>query len=350
MQPRVSALLGNVLVGSGFVPVWLATGVLFVVAAIVAPETLSSNSWSAVLPLMTFLAIAACGEMLVVMTGGIDLSIPGIVTIVPHLVVGVSGGANAGLAGGIAAAIGWSALIGLVNGVLVGVAGLNPLVVTLAVGQIVLGITIRYASGIANESEVPNDLSSWATDRFLGVSWIFWVGLLLTVALALFLRSTAVGRRFQAVGANPRAAWVAGIHVRSHIVFAYVAAAVLYGAAGVLLGGFIRSPSLDLGDPYLLGPIAAVVIGGASLAGGLASVTSTWAAAFALTLLTQMLRVLGLSTALQFVVFGAAIAAGMVISGDRIVGVVGGLVQRSSRGEAEERREPLPDGEQVTPV
>jgi ribose transport system permease protein len=186
---------------------------------------------------------------------------------------------------------------------------------------------------------VPTDLSDWAGHRALGVSWIFWVGVLVTIGLALFLRASRVGRRFQAVGANPRAAWVAGVHVRSYVVFAYVGAAVLYGAAGILLAAFIRSPSLDLGDPYLLGPIAAVVIGGASLAGGLASVTSTWAAAFALTLLTQMLRVLGLSTALQFVVFGVAIAAGMVISGDRIVGVVGGFLQRS------ERRDRLPEGE-----
>ena len=73
------------------------------------------------------------------------------------------------------------------------------------------------------------------------------------------------------------------------------------------------------------------MIGGASLAGGLASATSTWVAAFALTLLTQMLRVLGLSTAWQYAVYGVAIAAGMVISGDRIVGVFGGLLQRPAR-------------------
>jgi ribose/xylose/arabinose/galactoside ABC-type transport system permease subunit len=116
--------------------------------------------------------------------------------------------------------------------------------------------------------------------------------------------------------------------VQRYVVCAYVAAAVLYGVAGILLAAFIRSPSIDLGEPYLLGPIAAVVIGGASLAGGLASVTSTWVAAFALTLLSQMLRVLGLTTAWQYAVYGAAIAGGMVISGERIVGVFGGLLQR----------------------
>ena len=175
---------------------------------------------------------------------------------------------------------------------------------------------------------MPPALSNFATNRFLGMSLVFWLGIGITLLAAVVLRYTAVGRRFQAVGANPRAAWIAGVRVRSYTVFAYVVASVLYGVAGILLAGFIKFPSLDLGGSYLLGPIAAVVIGGASLAGGLASATSTWAGAFVLTLLSQMLQVLGLATSWQLVVFGLAIMGGMVVSGERIVGVVGGLLQR----------------------
>jgi ribose/xylose/arabinose/galactoside ABC-type transport system permease subunit len=329
VRANLPTLVANLLAGSGFVPVWLATGALLVIVQLMAPETLSSDSMrSAVLPFMTFLAVAALGQMLVIMTGGIDLSIPGVIVLVANVAVGVGSGEDGRIAQAIVICLAWSALIGLVNGVLVAVGGLNPLIVTLAVGQIVTGITVGYARTIANESAVPPGLSSWAIDEFLGVSWMFWVGVWLTIALALLLRYTPAGRRFQVVGANRRAAWIAGIHVQRYVVLAYVAAAVLYGVAGVLLAAFIRSPSIDLGDPYLLGPIAAVVIGGASLAGGLASVTSVWVAAFALTLLSQMLRVLGLTTAWQFAVYGVAIAAGMIISGDRIVGVLGALLQR----------------------
>jgi ribose transport system permease protein len=355
-RPRLSSLLTNLLVGAGFVPVWIATGVLLAVAAIIAPETLSGDSLSsAVLPFGAFLAVAALGEMLVIMTGGIDLSIPGVIVLVANVLVGVSGSADDKLALAIVACLGWSALVGLVNGLLVGIVGLNPLIVTLAVGQIVVGITIGYATGIANESAVPPALASWANEQVLGITWLFWVSVIAAVALALFLRYTTVGRRFQAVGANPRAAWIAGVRVRRHVVFAYTSAGVLYGVAGILLVGFIRSPSIDLGDPYLLGPIAAVVIGGASLGGGLASATSTWVAAFALVLLGQMLRVLGLSSALQFVVYGTAIAAGLVISGDRIVGALGALVQRprvreflgtdeDKLADSDERRDVLEEG------
>ena len=97
------------------------------------------------------------------------------------------------------------------------------------------------------------------------------------------------------------------LRVNLNQVLAYVVAAILYGIAGILLASFLRTISITIGAPYLLGPIAAVVIGGASLTGGLASPVSTWAAAFFLAGLTQMMRVMGLPTALQFVVFGLVI-------------------------------------------
>jgi ribose transport system permease protein len=120
---------------------------------------------------------------------------------------------------------------------------------------------------------------------------------------------------------------MAGLHVRSHVVFAYTAAGTLYGVAAVLLAGLRISIDPAFGASYLLAPIAAVVIAGASLAGGLASATSTWMAALALTLLTQMLLILGLSTAMQYIVFGGAIIVGMLISGDRLASFLGRLLR-----------------------
>lgn len=320
---RFAPLLTGALVGSRFAPVWIATGALVVVAAIIAPDALQSASWAFVLPYMTILAVAALGQMLVIMHAGIDLSIPGVMFLGGNLVVGVAGGADDRLAPAILACIGLGALVGLANGLFVGVLKLNPLIVTLAVGQVVLAFGLRYSRGVANEANVPRALSSWAGEKPLGISWVFWVGAMLTAFIALALRYTAAGRRFQAVGANPRAAWMAGVHIRTHVVFAYTAAGTLYAVAAVLFAGVRISVDPGFGSAYLLAPIAAVVIAGASLSGGLASATSTWVAALALTLLTQMLRILGLSTAMQFVVFGAAILAGMVVSGDRIAAILG---------------------------
>lgn len=325
----------RVLAAAGFLPVWILLAALVLGAAVLAPGTLSATSLGSLLPLMTFLAVAALGQMLVVMTGGIDLSVPGVMTMVGTVLLGVSGGTDDRVLPGAAACLGLSAAVGLVNGVLVGYAGLNPLVVTMATGQIVLGVTTGLRSHVANETGVPPVLSSLAGHRILGAGLVFWAGAALTLLVALLLGRTTAGRRFQAVGANREAAWIAGIDVRRHTACGYALAGLLYGVAGLLLAAFIRTPTLDAGAPYLLGPIAAVVIAGASLAGGLASALSTWAAAFALALLTQMLQVFGLPSALQYVVFGCVIAAGMVVSGDRIAAVAGRRAT-SPRATAEE--------------
>ena len=324
---RLTPLLADVLLGARFVPVWIATGVLMLIAAIIAPAALQSTSWAFVLPYMTVLAVAGLGQMLVVMHAGIDLSTPGVMFLGGYLIVGVGHGSNNRLALAILACLGLGVFVGLVNGILVGILQLNPLIVTLAVGQIVFAEGLHYSNGLA-ETDVPSRLSSFAQNRPIGIiSLVFWVGAGITLAVALLLRYTVPGRRFQAVGANPRAAWMAGVRVRAHVVIAYTAAATLYATAAVLLAGVRISVDPSFGSAYLLAPIAAVVIAGASLSGGLASATSTWVAALALTLLNQMLLILGLSVGWQFIVFGAAIIVGMLISGDRVASLLGRLMR-----------------------
>jgi ribose transport system permease protein len=304
-------------------------GVLAIVAAIIAPAALTHVSWAFTLPYMTILAIAALGQMLVIMQAGIDLSTPGVMTLGALLVVGVSLGQDDRLALGLLACLGLGAGVGLVNGILVGLVRLNPLIVTLAVGLVVGAWSLRYARENTNSLQVPPALSSWAAEKPLGISSVFWMGAGITVALALLLRYTAPGRRFQAVGANPRAAWMAGLHVRTHVVLAYTAAGTLYAMAAILLAGIRINIDPAFGAGYLYLPIAAVVIAGASLSGGLASATSTWVAALALTLLTQMLLIRGLSPALQFIVSGGAIIAGLLVSGDRVASLLGRILRPS---------------------
>jgi ribose transport system permease protein len=330
-----SSALTRFVVASRFLPVYVAIALLVVVALIWAPRTLSGPGLRAIAPFGTFLAIAALGQMLVVMTGGIDLSVPGTLTLAAVVTVGVGQTADERLWAAIGIALLVAALVGLVNGILIGGLGLNPLIVTLAVGQIVTGIAIRYFTGVAIQTPVPASFSTWTSTRFLGVTRTFWVGIAITIVMILVFRYTTVGRRFQVVGANPTASLIAGLRVNLHRVTAYVMAAVLYGVAGILLASFLKTPNISIGSPYLLGPIAAVVIGGASLTGGLASPLSTWAAAFFLAGLSQMMRVMGLPTALQFVVFGTVIVGGMLVSGDRIIRAVEHLLRerRGSRVE-----------------
>lgn len=329
-----SSALTAFVVASRYMPVYIAIVLLVIVAAIWAPRTLSGPGLSAIAPVGTFLAITALGQMLVIMTGGIDLSVPGTLTLAAMITVGVGDASDEQIGAAIGVAILVSAIVGLVNGILIGGIGLNALIVTLAVGQIVTGIAFRYSTGVAIQTPVPEGLSEWTTGRFLGVSRIFWVGVAIAIVMIVIFRFTTPGRRFQVVGANPTASWIAGLRVNLNQVSAYVVAAMLYGVAGILLASFLRTPNSTIGIPYLLGPIAAVVIGGASLTGGLASPLSTWAAAFFLAGLNQMMRVMGLPTALQYVVFGLVIVGGMLVSGDRIIRGVEQLLRERKRRDA----------------
>lgn len=321
MSARVgrSWAVTSLVVASRYLPVYLAVGVLILVASVWAPSTLSSVSLRAIAPYGALLGITALGQMLVIMTGGIDLSTPGTVTLAAAITVGVGQQSDARIGLAVAVAVGVAALIGLVNGILIGGLSLNALIVTLALGQVVIGIVNRYGRSFPVQSPVPDGLISWTNNRIFGMSPVFWMGAALTVLLMLGFRYTAVGRRFQVVGANPVASHVVGIRVNMNRILVYVVAAVLYALAGVALAGLLRTPGVAAANQYLLGPIAAVVIGGASLTGGLASSLSTFVAAVFLTGLNQMLLALGLPTAIQFVVFGLVIIGGMLVSGDRII-------------------------------
>lgn len=318
-------------VGSRYVPVYLALILLTIVAAIWAPATLSGVAIRAIAPLAAILAITALGQMLVIMTGGIDLSIPGTMSLAAVILVGVGQQSDDRIGVAILIALAAAAVVGLVNGILIGGLKLNALIVTLAVGQVVAGVVNRYGGTFPVQSSVPEGFSSWVLTRFLGVSPIVWIGVAVTVVLVVGLRYSAVGRRFKAVGANPVASNVLGVRVTMNQILVYVVAATLYAVGGLALAGLIRSPGVAVGSQHLLGPIAAVVIGGASLTGGLASPVSTLAAAFFLTGLNQMMKTMGLSTAYQFVVFGLVIIGGMLITGDRIIKGVEQLLRERRR-------------------
>lgn len=332
-----SSALTSLVVGSRYLPVYIALLLLVAVAAIWAPTTLGSVPLRAIAPYGAVLGITALGQMLVIMTAGIDLSVPGTMSLAAVIMVGVGAGSDENIGVAIAIALAAGAVVGLVNGILIGGFKLNALIITLAVGSIVVGVVRRYANTFPAQNPVPEGWSDWVTTRIVGASAVFWIGLGLTIVVSIVLRYTAVGRRFQVVGANPVASHVLGVRVNLNQILVYVVAAVFYALAGLALAGLIGRPGVSVGAQYLLAPIAAVVIGGASLTGGLASPFSTFAAVFFLTGLNQMMLIMGLPTSLQFVVFGLVIIGGMLVSGDRIIKVVERVLRERRRPSRTER-------------
>lgn len=309
-----------------FVAIWLAMIALIVVGGIIAPRSLLPSAFLATVPLAAFLMLASTGEALVLMSRGIDLSIPAIITLSSTILLGFSGGRDEDIFIAIVAALLFATAIGLINGTLVAILKLNALIVTLAIGAIVGGATLWYRESLPAESRVPPALADWGGSRIFGLNVSVWVAAALVVVLSLGLRKTTLGRRFCAVGANPRSAWAAAINVPAFQIAAFAIAGMLYGVAGILLSAFIRNPTLLVGDPYLLAPIAAAVLGGTAITGGVGSLVAVAGAALFLTHLGQLLKMLGYSTAIQFIIQGAAIAIGMAAAESKIS--IGNLLRR----------------------
>ncbi|MCB1502029.1 MAG: ABC transporter permease [Bauldia sp.] len=306
-----------------FLAIWIALAALLAVGAIIVPRSILPSTILAFIPLAAFLCITAMGEALVLMSRGIDLSIPSIIALSSTVLLGVSGGLDSALVIGIVAALAFATLVGVVNGALVAIGKLNALIVTLAIGAITQGATLWYRESLPQEARVPPLLADWGSSRVLGINVAVWLTAVLVIVLTVILRKTTYGRRFAAAGASPRAAWVAGINVRGYQIAAFAVAGFLYGIAGIVISAFIRNPTLSVGDPYLLAPIAAAVLGGTAITGGVGSMAAVAGAALFLTHLGQMLKMLGLSTAFQFIIYGIAIAIGMALAESRL-----GLVRR----------------------
>lgn len=294
------------------------TVIVLAVAAmlVISPLGVTSHfyahaSLATLTPLLGIMIIVSTGQAFVVGTGGIDLSIPATITLMGSIVLKASGGANSKLVPTLLLCLGACIVIGLVNGLLVEGLGLNALVVTLAVGQLVAGATRLYRGQVLAFTHVPSKLVTAASSNVGGISYLLIVSFVVALASTLYLQRVAFGRRLVASSAAPKAAFLAGVRAKGYRIFAYVIASVTYGIGGVLAAAQIGSPDLTLGDPYLLTTVVAIVLGGAVLTGGRVSPVATLFGAVFVTLLDYDLRVLGYSAGTRLAVQGGVIAVGL---------------------------------------
>jgi ribose transport system permease protein len=157
-------------------------------------------------------------------------------------------------------------------------------------------------------------LANFGSAWFLGIPSSVWIVAGLTVVIAVLMKKTTVGRRFEAVGANPRASYATGIEIVRYQAGSFVVAGLLYGITAIILSAFIRNPTLEVGAPYMLGPIAAAVLGGTAVNGGIGNMFAVAGAALFLIQLDHSLKMLGVPTSYQLIIQGGAIAIGMWLS------------------------------------
>lgn len=263
-----------------------------------------------ILDQITVLGIMAIGMTLVILIGGIDLSVGSVLALASMVFGYISHPEYLGLpiAVGVVAALVAAGLCGLVSGLLITVTRLPAFIATLAMMSVARGL----ANMITDGSQIvgfPDWFSSLAITRHLGfLSVTVAVMLILTVIFAVFLQYRASGRNLYAIGGSPEVARLAGIPVARLTILVYAACAALAGLAGIVLGARLDSVQPSSGLGYELDTIAAVVIGGASLSGGVGSIGGTAIGVLIIGVLRNGLNLLGVSPFVQQVIIGVVIA------------------------------------------
>lgn len=318
--------LRRLFTNSYFVAVVLAL-VIFLIGRWQVPGFGSLFSIRAMLVLTALLAVAAVGQTLAMLLGGIDLSIP--------FVIGFANVVAAQLYGGglpfeqvFLIVIGFAALIGVLNGILSASLGIHPLIVTLGVGTFVQGAVLEWTKGFPG-GRVPAFINQFVSiGATLGPYEVFGleigpfpfpavvpVVLIGGLVIVLVLEWTVYGRQLYALGSNPDAARLALVRPVFIWGVTYALSAIFAAIAGVLLLGFTGSAFARVGQPYLFQTIAAVVIGGTSLLGGRGSYLGTLIGAFVLIELNTVLIGLGLNQSLVQAALGVVIVILVAVYG-----------------------------------
>jgi ribose transport system permease protein len=286
---------------------YLALAALYVVTIVIAPGYRQPAQVATLLQLATILGFVAVGQTLVILIGGIDLSVGATLTLANMVSAAVLNGQNSRIAAafGISLAIGMA--IGLVNGLVITRLNVPDLVATLATMSIVTGVGYLVTGGSPKGSSAPG-LSAFMTHRFAGVltgGLVAWFAL--AVVVSVVLGRTTAGRRVYAIGLNREASLYAAVPVKATIVGMYVASGAFAAIAGMLMTGYLGSSYLGSGTTYQLSTIAAVVLGGANIFGGSGSYAGTVAGVGITVVLLSILQVIGIPQAGQNIAYGIVI-------------------------------------------
>ena len=279
--------------------------VLFIALAIASPHFLTSTNLSSVVRQTAVINIMALGMTLIIVSGGIDLSVGAILAmggLLGTMAMEKGYGIPAGVLIGIATGCVW----GFVNGLLTTRLRINPFIVTLGTLGIIRGLTLIVSNGLPVH-EIPKQFSFLGEGNVLGVPFVLWILVGCAVVVHIIMEHTKLGRYAFAIGSNAEAAYYAGIPVAFHTISVYAIGGMLTGLAGMIEASRLMTGQPTAGQGYELQAIAAVVIGGGSLRGGEGSVVGTLVGAFIMGLLSNGSDLLGISPYLQQAIIGAVI-------------------------------------------
>jgi ribose/xylose/arabinose/galactoside ABC-type transport system permease subunit len=298
-------------------PAALTLVLLLIWAGLAIPGFLLPDRLLALGQQVTPLLLVALGQTLVVLVGGLDLSVGAVLTLSLVLASGITQGRAELAIPGVALCLLAGAAVGLVNGLLIVGLRLPPLIATIGMMSVVQGISWVYTHGAPGGS-MPESIRFVANGRWGPLPVADLVFAAAVVLIGLLLHRTVFGKHLYAVGANARAAELAGVSVKRVTILAYVLSAALAAAGGIVLGGYVGVGTLEAGDPYVLNSIAAVIIGGTRFTGGEGGVAGTAISVGILAVLTGILIQLGIPVTLRSVLLSIIVVAAAVLQTRRI--------------------------------
>jgi ribose transport system permease protein len=292
--------------------IWALVGILialFSVTSLIDPYFFSIPSIGTTLLLAAPLGLLAAGQTICMLTGGIDLSLAMIAAGAAFIVSVKS-------SDGLMIALFWAFLycfvIGSINGLAIGLFGMNPLIMTLGMNAVLIGVfAVGVTTFLKGSSTVPDILVTASTAIFLfdPISWPVIIWAVIGGLFLFMLTRTGLGRLIYAIGDNAQAARLAGVKVWQVQVTTYVMCAILGGIGGIILGGQSGAVALSLANSFLLPSVAAVVIGGTSIMGGIGGYKGTMMGTLILTLLSSLLTTINSSEAVKQMIYGAIVLA-----------------------------------------
>lgn len=284
---------------------------LIVLAEYMAPGFSARNNMLQLLKLSSFLGLVAMGQTVVMLVGGIDLSIAWVLTASAVVFTSVAAGQDANTIPATIAAIAVGIIAGLINGFGVVKLKISPIVMTLAMNNIMLGLTLVYTGGSPRGESSPF-IRAMSTGSIGGIPWMILLWAALSIVVIFAIKYSRWGRRLLAVGENSRVSYLSGINQDGITISAYVFCGATASITGIMFSAFSGASFLGMGDQFLLPAIAAVVLGGTSMFGGRGGYGGTIAAVLFTTILSTVLVIGNISTGVRSIVFGVAILVAII--------------------------------------
>jgi ribose transport system permease protein len=298
-------------------PSYLALIIVLIVTATAFGSRFQFSAYlNSLLVLTSFLAVLALGQGSVILSGGLDLSVPWMITLAGVVLTGLTLGSNAAAFWAVPLVICIGVPVGFVNGAIIVVLGVSPIVVTLAMNGVLQGAALIFSNGSPIGASPP--IFRWVmTGSLASLTPILWFLAAFVVFATLLLGRTTFGRRLYAVGSNQTSARFAGVPVGATVIGAYVVSSVCSCFVGIMLSGFSGQAFNGMGDAFLLPSIAVVVVGGTLIGGGRGHYLGMLGGALLLTAIATLLSASLLPDAVRQIIFGSIVLASVVLLKER---------------------------------